>query len=348
MGSPLGPTLANIFMAMMEKRCEDSIKKLVFYGRYVDDILMVASSEQEITDFMAEFNDLHPNLEVTCERENCGILGFLDIKFTRRMDGSLKRSIFRKSTWTGQYLHFLSFQPIQHKRALVRTLFNRARSICSHDALLEEIAFLESTLERNGYPISFIRHHRKEKGTKQIIEGAHKKAVFIKLPFKGDFIHSQTANRLKSAIKITYHAADLRILSSTRSLPLPSIKTDCPISESSHCIYKFQCSCSDFYLGRTDRNVQSRMAEHIPKWLRQELTKPTSSPSKSNRNPLSSIAKHLMITGHKVDPESAFTIIIRNQRPQILKIAEAIMITRLKPGLCVQKQLAVSLKLPWI
>jgi hypothetical protein len=346
MGSPLGPTLADIFMAMLERECERHIKEFDFYGRYEDDMLIVSSSQEKTDEFFHFFNQLHPCLSLTRESEENGSLAFLDILFSRRSDGSLRRSTYRKSTWTGQYLHFQSFQPMQHKRALVRTLYYRAKRICSADTIADEIAFLEQILMKNGYPLHFIRFHGKPTTPHEKKPDVPKKPVFLRLPFKGDYLLSQTSARLKSSIRRTYPAADLRILTDTQRLPLPSFKNSCSILYSSHCIYKFQCSCGDSYLGRTDRSLQVRISEHIPKWLVKQMSQPNV-PSNTQRNPSSSIAKHLMTSGHTVDFSTCFTVLHRSLKPHILKIIEALLITQLSPSLCIQKQLAVSLRLPW-
>lgn len=43
--------------------------------------------------------------------------------------------VFRKSSWTGLYLHFLSFVPLSFKHNLVNNLLTRAARICSAEFL---------------------------------------------------------------------------------------------------------------------------------------------------------------------------------------------------------------------
>jgi hypothetical protein len=174
-----------------------------------------------------------------------------------------------------------------------------------------------------------------------------KKPVFIRLPFKGDHLLTHTSHRLRSAIKRTYNAANLHVLVDTQSLPLPSLQKTCSILDCSHCLYKFECSCGAFYLGRTDRKLQVRMNEHIPKWLVKRMSEPAAASNPCQRNPLSSIARHLMTTGHIVDLNSCFSVIHRYQNSSILRIIESLLICRLNPPLCIQKLMMISLKLPW-
>ena len=62
---------------------------------------------------------------------------------------------------------------------------------------------------------------------------------------------------------------------------------------------------------------------------------------------VSSIGRHLLATGHVIDPKKAFRVILRTQSSRALRFAEALANQRLKPSLCVQKQLYVTLRLPW-
>ncbi|KAF7261856.1 hypothetical protein EG68_00788 [Paragonimus skrjabini miyazakii] len=127
MGSPLGPILADFFMLKIEQELATEIAGLSHYKRYVDDTLIFSQSKQVIDNLVQRLNSCHSNLKVTCEFEANNCLPFLDILICRREDGSIRRVVYRKPTWSGQYQNFNSFTPIQHKRALINTLFIRAR-----------------------------------------------------------------------------------------------------------------------------------------------------------------------------------------------------------------------------
>ena len=66
MGSPLGPTLANIFLCYHEskwlKNCPKSVKP-VYYKRYVDDIFMLFEKPEQVSRFVKYLNKRHKNFK---------------------------------------------------------------------------------------------------------------------------------------------------------------------------------------------------------------------------------------------------------------------------------------------
>ena len=66
MGSPLGPTFANIFMCTLEERfldqCPASFKP-VFYKRYVDDTFVLFRDRSHAQLFLDFINNFHSNIK---------------------------------------------------------------------------------------------------------------------------------------------------------------------------------------------------------------------------------------------------------------------------------------------
>ncbi|MGL4482148.1 MAG: hypothetical protein ACRCTW_06440, partial [Lactococcus garvieae] len=287
------------------------------------------------------------NLSVTCEHEKDDCLPFLDILISRRTDGSVRTSIYRKPTWSGQYLHFGSFSPIQHKISVVKTLFNRALRICSPECVDAEHIIIKNALLANGYPTKFIDKYSIRPKPHTVIPNVEKKAVYLKLPFKGDRPMQVLSLRLQAAAKRTYLAANIKIIQQTQSMLLPALKSKQSMDSTSHIIYKFSCSCGDTYIGRTNRMLKFRISEHIPKWLRSSMSDPCGSYAQSAKQPQSAIAKHLLDTNHVVNPLTAFSVLFKSHEQSILQFIEALMATRHQPRLCIQKKLWVNLKIDW-
>ena len=62
---------------------------------------------------------------------------------------------------------------------------------------------------------------------------------------------------------------------------------------------------------------------------------------------MSSIGRHLVETGHKVDVKTAFKVVLADSSSRLLRFAEALAIQRFQPPLCKQKNLLIILNLPW-
>ena len=65
-------------------------------------------------------------------------------------------SVYRKPTFTGQYLCWESFSLTKQKTNLISTLVHRALMICTKSKLNEEIKHIKNILSDNGYPESII------------------------------------------------------------------------------------------------------------------------------------------------------------------------------------------------
>ena len=81
---------------------------------------------------------------------------------TRRDDGTLNVTVFRKQTHTDRYFHFNSHHPASAKRAAIRSLFDRARNITlwKEDLWKEDLwkeEHLTATFRQYDYPLPFIR-----------------------------------------------------------------------------------------------------------------------------------------------------------------------------------------------
>ena len=79
MGSPLGPTLANIFLCYWEEiwiqKCPKQFRP-VYYNRYMDDTFLLFSSEKHVKKFYSYLNSRHPNMTFTYETEQEDSLAF--------------------------------------------------------------------------------------------------------------------------------------------------------------------------------------------------------------------------------------------------------------------------------
>ena len=138
MGSSLGPVLANIFVGYNENKLFYFLVKSQFYKRYVDDTFAIFENEAECDEFFNILNPLNPSLKFTSEKEESESLAFSDVKI-QQSDSKFITSVYRKPSFTSQYIRWDSFGPSKRKKNLISTLVHRALCICSKSLLQQEL-----------------------------------------------------------------------------------------------------------------------------------------------------------------------------------------------------------------
>ena len=104
--------------------------------------------------------------------------------------------------------------------------------------------------------------------------------------------------------------------------------------------------CGHTYIGRNNRDLKISVGEHVPEWLKKQIE--SNDPKRvEDKHPSSSIAKHIIETGHKIDLNSAFVVLFKSVKGRILRFIEALATRKFKPPLCIQKQFVLSLNLSW-
>ncbi|CAL8069407.1 unnamed protein product [Calicophoron daubneyi] len=253
MGSPLGPIMADIFMAKLENTVlSEQIKTFDFYGRYVDDTFAICSSEFDPDEILTKLNQAHNAINFTMEKETENQIPFLDALLLRQSDGSIRRKVYRKPTWTDQYINFHSFVPLRRKRNLVRNLAFRARKICSPEMLSEELQFLRELLLKNGYPEKFISRNLKQRIRSSKIPTVERKSVYLKLPYKGEVVSNRLSNRIARIVEQTYPAAKLTMVFTSRPILNPCLKDKLSRSTTSFAVYLFTCVAAYISVARRD------------------------------------------------------------------------------------------------
>ena len=132
MGSPIGPLVAILFMEEIEVQAiRTSTTPPTLWKRYVDDTFTIIKKNNRDS-FLQHLNSIHPNIKFTCEevRED-GCMPFLDILVTPEEDGSLKTSVFRKTTPTDLYLQWDSHHTIPSKYSVAGIIYHKATTVCS-------------------------------------------------------------------------------------------------------------------------------------------------------------------------------------------------------------------------
>ena len=115
MGSCLGLTLANAFLCHHETKwlsdCPSECKPIIFIKDIFDDTFFILfKNSQHIPKFLSYLNTKHPNIEFTCETEINSSILFLDVIVSRN-NNQLHTAVYRKPTFTGLGINYLSFIP---------------------------------------------------------------------------------------------------------------------------------------------------------------------------------------------------------------------------------------------
>ena len=127
----------------------------------MDDTLVIFGSELDYGHYLEKLTLLHPVLKYTVEKEQNNSLNFLNVSVEKEGTGFLT-SVYRKPTFTGQYIRWNSFGPKTRKISLIKTLVHRALMICSKTELGSEVDKIKQLVIENGYPtdvlLSCINH----------------------------------------------------------------------------------------------------------------------------------------------------------------------------------------------
>ena len=122
MGSPLGPTLANFFLAHFEKTFMTENHDFIplLYLRYVDDVFCVFNDMMSVTRFLDCLNKLQPNLKYIYD---LGPKTFLDTQMNLNLDSlGFTTEVYRKPTNTNVILNWSAFWPEIWKIGLMTCL----------------------------------------------------------------------------------------------------------------------------------------------------------------------------------------------------------------------------------
>ncbi|CAH8490371.1 unnamed protein product [Dicrocoelium dendriticum] len=131
------------------------------------------------------FNSVHTNLRVTCEVERANCLPLLDLLISRKDNGHVRRSVYQKSTWSGQYLHFKKFTPMRYKRTLVKTLLSRARRLYPANCLNDELELIAITTHVKLLRSKFCREAQPATKIKGLGTGGSEEESLCRLIFQG-------------------------------------------------------------------------------------------------------------------------------------------------------------------
>ena len=338
MGSPLGPTLANVFLCYWEdiwlKKCPKKFAPM-YYRRYMDDTFVLFSSNDHVKKFHKYLNSRHENMTFTYEVEQNNCLPFLDVLVTREEE-TFSTSLYRKPTFSGLYTNFYSYICDKYKKGLIFSLLFRIFTFAiDSNKFQSEVKFLKDIFRKNSYPEHFIDKCIKiflDKKTNPIdARSDQKQELKISLPFMGKYSNEVKRKISRLASKFLVNTKVNIVWNSPRKLRnLFTFKDKLPIRLRSKILYRFTCNgCNSIYLGKTKRHFLVRACEHLGVSLRTGK-KYTYNPNNSNN---SRILDHLHQSEECTGDLTNFEIIGKANNDYFLRIKESLLIQKFKPSL---------------
>ena len=267
MGSPISGTVAEIFLQHLEKthikHLIDS-KHLIYYARYVDDILLIYdSSLTSPTNIQHYMDTIHDNIKLNATHETNDTVNFLDLSITRRPT-SLELDIYRKPTSTDTTINFLSNHPLEQKLAAYRFSINRMLSLpLSKTQQHKEWKNIKQTARNNNIPIHLLtklRHSMQKKHNQPqppTPSTQNKKWV--------TFTHSSPqVRKITNLFKNTNVKVAFRSSHTIAQLIRPhNTTTHSPTPHDTSGVYSLTCNtCKLAYVGQTSRTLHLRYQKH--------------------------------------------------------------------------------------
>ena len=116
---------------------------------------------KDVIRFHSHLNAINKHIQFAIETPTVNqgnqCISFLDIEIYTQENGRIEVKVHRKTTRSDKYLSFDSHNPMQDKKAVVKTLLDRADAIpCREDLQAEEKEKVLQDLILNGYNKTFI------------------------------------------------------------------------------------------------------------------------------------------------------------------------------------------------
>ena len=224
------------------------------------------------------------------ELEKDGKLPFLDILISKNTN-YLGTSVYRKPTNTNVYLKEHSYHPESIKLGIIKSIFDRALSICDNENTDREIEQNRNIFKDNGFDDNQIHRclQRALRGRRNKTSENRENKKYVSLPYVKGL--SEKISRTLSKHNIIVAHKSNRTIKDILCHPKDKITEE----EKKGIIYKVNCLCGKSYIGETGRPLSTRMKEHRKAVVNGELNK-------------SAIAEHCYKCGQQIDWANAMAI----------------------------------------
>ena len=190
------------------------------------------------------------------ETENDNKISFLNASVSREPDGRLTTSLYRKPTYTDQYLAYDSHHPQSVKRGIVKCLYDRAKRLVTKPSVISaEKKHLSSVLVFNGYPSSFVQKISKARTAPKKESVAELKSTAV-LPYVQGVSEPRRRCLEQQGIRTVFKSE------TTLKSHLVRPKDTVDPAKQDGVVYRIPCECRKVYIGETGRSMHERIKEH--------------------------------------------------------------------------------------
>ncbi|XP_067121294.1 uncharacterized protein [Centruroides vittatus] len=300
MGSPLSGVLCELVIRKLEKKVlYDFRKDVLYFKRYVDDVLIVWRNNSMIGKFVKRVNSNNDGLKLKMEQKSSLAIHFLDINIVFK-EGHFSTNVYIKPTHSPLYIPSHSNDPYHYKLAAFRALIRRAYIYCDNVVNRDkEIDRITQVAESLGYKKGTIAGLVKkyEMGTTRDSKYVPNKITKFTYNKSSKGIMKEIANRKETRMVLKRAPNLYTILRNDKD----RIK-----KEEKAGVYKIPYENAELgivkdYIGVTTRTLGKRLKEHkydvrkgsnatvlsqyaqtqgsVIKWKEAEIVKPLSSPT---------------------------------------------------------------------
>lgn len=267
MGSVVSPIVAQYVMDDFLDQCLPQLPfEMPFIKKYVDDIIC-AVPQDSIDLTLNIFNNVHPRLQFTIEREVDNAVPFLDTLVIRE-GRSIKTDWYVKPTASGRYINYHSYHSTKMKINVVLNMRSRILHISHPIYKLNNLKKLYDTMRHNSFPSSLLNKliystPTSNPGTSDHLHSSITEDVPLTIQFRSLPYEENLSNRLISTLSVVPNLKiALKNVKTIRSLFTP-LKDRTPVLLQSNVVYSIPCKdCNQLYIGQTSRALKARIVSH--------------------------------------------------------------------------------------
>ncbi|XGW23140.1 hypothetical protein V3C99_005411 [Haemonchus contortus] len=289
MGQRLAPVLAIAYMSKVEEPILD--RRPVLYTRYIDDCLIICSTQEEMDICFDILNKQADQIKFTRERPRENWLPFLNIQ-VQLSRGTVRTKWYRKPSCKNILIHCHSAHPIRTKQSVIRNMFRIASRVSSDtDLMTESLDLARKVARSNGYP-GF--HQDSQRGGHFTHRRLRPQASVNKAVLCLPFISEEMSRAIRACVTRCDLQEEVRVVeippgNLSRKLIRNRLYDSlcdtpdcivCPFNRRGDCmkvgvIYQIRCqACDAEYIGETGRPLRTRVREHLEGLRRSRIQTP--------------------------------------------------------------------------